>query len=433
MAGVRATIARLKELRRRFSAKLSAATHDIPSSAGAKRLREVTAFGTNPGALRMFTYVPQRMPANPALVIALHGCTQTAEGYNQGSGWSDLADRAGFVVVFPQQQPANNLKNCFSWFQPGDVKRDQGEAHSIRQMIERAAVEFNVDRSRVFISGLSAGGAMASAMLAAYPEVFAAGAIIAGLPYGCASSVEQAFQVMFDPSSMPSRALGDRVRTASGHGGPWPTISVWHGTADTIVRPANAENIIRQWTDVHGLAAQPSHSETSTACTHRAWKSANGVTLVEAFSIPGMAHGLPVTRTGTEACGTVGPFFLEAGISSTHRIACSWGLVDTVKHSREGVSAAAPAARTRSQALTIDMNADGTVATFDAQADAQETAQPQHLSEFDPSVVIASAFRAAGLPGPEFTDLPQGKPKVDPGPIIQAALKAAGLLSDRRP
>ncbi len=108
---------------------------------------------------------------------------------------------------------------------------------------------------------------MASVMLATYPEVFAGGAIIAGLPYGCARSVQQAFDAMFTEQSPSAHALGDRVRAASGHRGPWPKISVWHGTADPIVKPSNAENIVSQWIDVHGLAAAFSYEKSSGSHT----------------------------------------------------------------------------------------------------------------------------------------------------------------------
>jgi len=91
------------------------------------RLREVTGFGSNPGNLRMFTYPPDPLPNSAALVIVLHGCTQTAAGYEHGAGWSTLADHFRFALLFAEQQPSNNLGRCFNWFQPDDSSRDHGE------------------------------------------------------------------------------------------------------------------------------------------------------------------------------------------------------------------------------------------------------------------------------------------------------------------
>ena len=178
---------------------------EVPSSAGARPcqrcrrraardLREIFDFGSNPGNLRMFGYRPPTLADNPALVVVLHGCTQTAAGYDLGAGWSTLADRYGFALLLPEQQRSNNPNGCFNWFQPEHSRRNQGEPLSIRQMIEKSIVDHGIDRRRVFITGLSAGGAMTSNMLACYPEVFAGGAIVAGLPYGAATTVQQAFE-----------------------------------------------------------------------------------------------------------------------------------------------------------------------------------------------------------------------------------------------
>src|SRR6185503_4009237 len=154
---------------------------------GSTRLREILDFGSNPGNLRMFGYRPSNLADSPALVVVLHGCTQSAAGYDLGAGWSTLADRYGFVLLFPEQQRSNNPNGCFNWFQPAHSQRGKGEPLSIRQMIEKSVVDHRIDRRRVFVTGLSAGGAMTSNMLACYPEVFAAGAIVAGLPYGAAN------------------------------------------------------------------------------------------------------------------------------------------------------------------------------------------------------------------------------------------------------
>jgi poly(hydroxyalkanoate) depolymerase family esterase len=362
------------------------------------------------------------------LVIALHGCTQTADDYDHGTGWWSLADTLGFAVVYPEQQPANNPKNCFSWFLPGDTARANGEALSIREMVEHAIAKFAADRGKVFVTGLSAGGAMASVMLATYPEVFAGGAIVAGLPYGCASNVQQAFEAMFTEQGHTTQALGDRVRAASRHRGPWPKISVWHGTSDPIVKPSNGEDIIRQWTNVHGLSDSPSYQEMIGSHARRVWSDANGKALMEAFSISGMAHGVPLATTDGESCGAAGAFFLDVGISSTHHIARFWRL-------HESLVEMPRAAEPMSAPIQISTDGRAFVIAGAAAEGSQSSAEPPFTEEeqqtsypLDPNAVIAAAFRAAGLPVPEVPTAPLGAtPRVTPGPIIAAALKAAGL------
>jgi poly(hydroxyalkanoate) depolymerase family esterase len=290
------------------------------------QLTEVMDFGSNPGALRMWTYTPQTVETSPALVVVLHGCAQSAAGYVDGAGWASLADEHGFVIVAPEQQHANNQKGCFTWFQPSDTERGRGEALSIRQMIERAARDWNVDRSRIFVTGLSAGGAMASVMLATYPEIFAAGGIIAGLPYGTASNVQEAFESMFQVRSRSSREWGDLVRGASAHAGPWPRISVWHGSADRTVQPRNAEESIKQWTDLHALPALPSAEESINGAKRRIWRE-GGADVIEQYIIPDMAHGTPLNgRARRPRSGKARPFFLDVGIDSSFCIARFWGI-----------------------------------------------------------------------------------------------------------
>lgn len=357
-------------------------------------LHEVGTFGTNPGNLRMHLYVPARLEASPPLVVALHGCGQDAAQYAVGTGWSKLAEHLGFVVLYPEQQSANNPKSCFSWFVPGHVRRDGGEAASIHQMVEHVIAAYGVDRSRVFVTGLSAGGAMTNAMLATYPDTFAAGAIIAGLPYGSATSVQEAFSAMFTDQQHAPRALGDRVRTASPTPGPWPRISIWHGTADQIVRPGNADLIASQWADVHGLSVVPSFEGHHGAHVQRRWNGADGNPLIESFTIAGMAHGVPLdTKGGSAAFGMPGPFFIDAGISSTQQIARIWGLGE----------------------VSLDR------APADLPSSSSEARQQPDVANHsnEPADVIAAAFKAAGL-----TSSRKSAAHVS---IIEAALKAAGL------
>jgi poly(hydroxyalkanoate) depolymerase family esterase len=434
MRDPREVLARLHAFRSKFEALLASARQKAPRAAAPTRrptrLRELTGFGANPGNLRMLAYAPEHLPPKAPLVLALHGCTQTAEEYDHGAGWSSLADSLGFAVVYPQQQPANNPQNCFSWFLPDDIARGHGEALSIREMVEHAIVTFAADRDKVFVTGLSAGGAMASVMLATYPEVFAGGAIIAGLAYGCACNVQQAFEAMFTEQGHTAQPLGDRVRVASRHRGPWPKISVWHGASDPIVKPSNAEDIIRQWTNVHGLSDSPSYQELIGSHTRRVWSDANGKALIEAFSISGMAHGVPLATTDGESYGAAGAFFLDVGISSTHYIARFWRLHESlVEMPRAAAPMSAPIQIPTDGRAFIIAGAAAEGSHSSAEASLAEDQGRQTRYPLDPNAVIAAAFKAAGLPVPEIPTAPPGAtPRVAPGPIIAAALKAAGLV-----
>jgi poly(hydroxyalkanoate) depolymerase family esterase len=321
------TLQQLKFYRSRWN-RLTSGSQRMPGAVASPdiHLTEVRGFGSNPGALRMWTYAPRTLAPSPPLVVILHGCTQSAAGYVHGAGWASLADEYGFVILAPEQQRANNQNFCFTWFEPGDIARDKGEALSIRQMIDRAAHDYNVDRSRIFVTGLSAGGAMASAILATYPEIFAGGSIIAGLPYGTAGNVQEAFESMFQVRSRSSKEWGDLVRGASEHDGPWPRISVWHGSEDKTVLPRNSEELVKQWTDVHGLSELLSTEETMDGAKRRVW-SKGGSNVIEHYMIPNMAHGAPLNSRGVKPKGgQAGPFLLDVGIHSSFYIAQFWGI-----------------------------------------------------------------------------------------------------------
>jgi poly(hydroxyalkanoate) depolymerase family esterase len=306
-------------------------------------LVETRQFGTNPGDLRMFSYVPADIRPSPALVVVLHGCGQTAAGYDVGAGWSTLAKHYGFALLMPEQQASNNVHGCFNWFNPDDTRRGQGEACSIRQMIARMVSQHRIDKNSIFVTGLSAGGAMTSVMLATYPEVFAAGAVIAGLPYGIATNVREAMSGMLRSPSRSSGELGNLVRNASKHRGPWPKVSIWHGSSDRTVNPANADEIVKQWLDVHQLPSDPMSEGMVDGYPHQVWWNTDGETIVESYSITDMAHGTPLGKAeNDERYGKEGPFLIEAGISSSHHIANFFGLTSVI-HQPEKV--AKPASR----------------------------------------------------------------------------------------
>ncbi|HEX8238243.1 MAG TPA: PHB depolymerase family esterase [Allosphingosinicella sp.] len=309
------------------------------------RLSDLDWAGANPGNLRARRYVPAGIEGPAPLVVVLHGCTQDAAVYDHGSGWSTLADRHGFILLFPEQQRANNPMLCFNWFSGNDTQRGMGEAASIRSMIEAMTKTHEIDPTRIFVTGLSAGGAMASAMLATYPETFAAGAIIAGVAYGCAADVAGAFDCMSGRARSDAGELGARVRRASPHKGPWPRVQVWQGSADRTVVASNADAIVLQWTHLHGLAPGPDRSDRVEGYPRRVWLGAKGQPLVEQYTITGMAHGIPLDGAGEDSLGEAGAHMLDVGLSSTARIAEFFGIAPEAEAERRqpGRDPAAPA------------------------------------------------------------------------------------------
>lgn len=296
-------------------------------SASARNLRMTAVeVSPNPGGLRMLVHVPDGIGPGAPLVVVLHGCTQTGEAYAEGAGWLSLADRFGFVVLCPEQVTANNPNRCFNWFQAEDTARGSGEVASIAAMTRQVIDDHGLDPDRVFVTGLSAGGAMTAALLASYPDLFAGGALIAGLPFGAANTLSEAMGAMMQPKARASAVWGDKVRGASPHQGPWPSVSIWHGDADATVRPASADALIQQWTDVHGLTGAPQKARTPDGRLFDVWLSPTGQPLVENHRIAGLSHGTPVKAGGPDGVGVAGPYLIDIGISSSLEIALGWGI-----------------------------------------------------------------------------------------------------------
>ncbi|MDB5451086.1 MAG: esterase, depolymerase family [Phenylobacterium sp.] len=289
-------------------------------------LSEVRGFGFNPGGLRMLAYVPEGLAPDAALVVVLHGCTQRAGSHARAAGWLALADRLGFAVLAPEQDSANNPNRCFNWFEPGDIARDAGEAASIHAMIQHMVRAHALDATRVFVTGLSAGGAMTSVLLAAYPETFAAGAVVAGLPFGVAGNVQEAFAAMHGGARLGSAELGALVARAAPAPRRWPRLAIWHGQADGTVASANAPALARQWAAVHGLAEQPDEVRARHGWARSVWRASDGEALIELNLLAGLGHGTPLAAGGDDPIGEVAPFMLEAGVSSSLEIARFWGL-----------------------------------------------------------------------------------------------------------
>jgi poly(hydroxyalkanoate) depolymerase family esterase len=315
------------------------------------------------------------------LVVVLHGCTQTAGSYNRGADWTGAADEHGFALLFPEQQRANNPNLCFNWFSPADAMRGRGEALSIIQMVQHLCSRHGLDTHRVYITGLSAGGAMTAAMLATYPDVFAGGAVIAGLPFGTASSVPEAFERMRRQATFGPDQLAGLVRSASDHAGPWPTLSVWHGRSDQTVDLSNATALVDQWRGLHGATARPTASHSVAGQSRRVWCNHDGVEVIEEYVIGEMGHGTPICATQADHGEVAGPYMLDVGISSTRRIVSFWKL----EREREPLRVAMP----RSAAALMEITSRITPEHKPAAVPLQTTNKVQ--------AVIEKALRSAGL------------------------------------
>jgi poly(hydroxyalkanoate) depolymerase family esterase len=300
-------------------------------------LRGVTDFGANPGDLQMCAYEPPGLAAGRPLVVALHGCSQQAADFALPSGWMQLAATHGFALLLPQQRRANNPMRCFNWFRPDDVRRHDGggtvgEVASIRSMIDRMQAEAHT--SSVYVAGLSAGGAMAAALLAAYPEVFQGGAIIAGVPFGCADGLAAAVRCLNPGKDLPAEEWGRRVRDAAPGHPPRRRLrlAIWHGLADSTVAPRNADELTQQWTDVTGLGATAGQSWSLPGASIRRFAGDDGTVQVEQVLVSGMAHGMAVDPAN--GCGTTAPFMLDIGLCASHMIAEFWAIADVAQRSQ---------------------------------------------------------------------------------------------------
>ncbi|MBC7412360.1 MAG: PHB depolymerase family esterase [Bacteroidia bacterium] len=284
----------------------------------------VTNFGTNPGALNMYSYAPSALPANAPLVVVMHGCTQTATQVATQTGWNTMANRHGFYTVYPEQISANNSSLCFNWFEPGDQAKNQGEALSIKQIIDYMRVHYSIDSTRIFVTGLSAGACMGNVMMACYPQLINAGAVMSGVAYKAATSAFTANAALNGYVSNTPAQWGNYVRNENPtYTGAYPKVAVFQGTGDFVVNYNNATEIVKQWTNVHSTDQTADDTVTSFAgnpyVTQKKYTNANNKSVVETYIISTFTHAIALdTGACFMQCGATGNYAYDINFNSTY-------------------------------------------------------------------------------------------------------------------
>ena len=265
-----------------------------PAKAAAA-LTEVTGFGTNPSNLQMYLYVPDSVTAHPAVVVAVHYCTGSGPAMYSGTEWASLADRYGFVVVYPSVTRASK---CFDVSSPQALKRDGGsDPVGIRSMVDWVTRTYGADTSKIFATGISSGAMMTNVLLGDYPDVFAAGAAFAGVPFGCFATTngsEWNSECANGTVIHTPQEWGNLVRAAyPGYSGPRPRMQTWHGTEDDVLRYPNFGEQIKQWTNVLGVGQTPAATDSPVSgWTRTRYGSTGDRAPVEAISVQGVGHNV---------------------------------------------------------------------------------------------------------------------------------------------
>ncbi|MGW4824711.1 extracellular catalytic domain type 1 short-chain-length polyhydroxyalkanoate depolymerase [Streptomyces sp. NPDC004227] len=278
-------------------------------SAHAASLTEVTGFGTNPSNLRMYVYRPDNAPARPAVLVAVHYCTGSGPAFYSGTEFASLADRYGFVVIYPS---ATRSGGCFDVSSPQALKRGGGsDPVGIMSMVTYAQQRYGADPARVFVAGASSGAMMTNVLLGDYPDVFKAGAAFMGVPFGCFATTDGSEWNSACANGTVIRTpqqWGDLARGAyPGYNGPRPRMQVWHGTEDTTLRYPNLGEEIKQWTDVLGVSQTPAFSDHPQSTWTRTRYGGTGTQApVEAVSIQGTGHTLPTSGMAARAISFFG-------------------------------------------------------------------------------------------------------------------------------
>lgn len=272
-----------------------------------------------------FVYTPVRyqIGTKAPLFVMLHGCTQTSKEFAAGTGMNDLADQHGFVVLYPQQLSANNRQRCWNWFTPVNQRCGGGEPARIVAMIQaiqQDTAHWTIDPHRIYVAGISAGGAMAGILGATYPHVFAAIAVHSGVEYQAATTVINALRVMRRGGPHPVRQ-GQAAHAAMGSSARMMPTIVFHGTHDRTASPINGDQVVQQWMQTNSLASNQTYmpdfsSPARTTVgqvlaghsyTVSTWKTVDGDEIQVYWKVEGMGHAWSGGNQGASYTDARGP------------------------------------------------------------------------------------------------------------------------------
>jgi poly(hydroxyalkanoate) depolymerase family esterase len=283
----------------RFASKLPGqagrATAVDPATHGPGQFLE-GSFSNEAGTRNYRLYVPSTPAAGPRpLVVMLHGCKQNPVDFAAGTTMNLLAEESGCLVLYPEQAAGANHSQCWNWFEGAHQNRDQGEPSLIAGMTRQVLREHDADAGKVYVAGLSAGGAMAAVMAAAYPELYAAVGVHSGLPVGSAHDLMSGLNAM--------KGAGKKKGKAASHARPVPAI-VFHGDRDAIVHPGNGETVYSQFTQ--GAIASETE-ERGTGHTRTVALDAGGRTVAEHWNLHGAGHAWSGGSTAGSYTAASGP------------------------------------------------------------------------------------------------------------------------------
>ena len=272
----------------------SAAVTAGPLPPPASSLQEISDFGPNPTGLRMYLYVPQRVRPHPAVVVALHYCGGSGPAFFAGTEFASLADRYGFLVVYPSV--TRTSLDCFDVSTHGALVHDgNSDPAGIVSMVRYVEQHQHADPHRVFATGISSGAMMTNVLLGDYPDVFRGGSAMSGVAFGCFATTDGSLWnsacANGDVIKTPEQ-WGDLVRAAyPAYHGTRPRMQLWHGTADTILYYPNFGEEVKEWTNV--LHARPAHTDhPQPTWTHSVYVGRDGQVEVDAYSVAGEDHNL---------------------------------------------------------------------------------------------------------------------------------------------